>query len=126
VIAADYVNDQRQRIVYLPSKSDTDMSTGQDNPLVGALPDHLTPTNRRLARPLPEREAMLSGSAEPECCERLSLLSPGLGSAVSRPDEIANDAPRAMATKPVAHATIHQSVYGTATAASRACSTAVN
>ncbi len=69
---------------------------------------------------------MLSGSLEPECCERPSLLLPGSGSAVSRADELESDAPGAIATKTLAHATIQQSVFGTATAASRAGLTAVN
>ena len=69
---------------------------------------------------------MLSGSAEPECRKRPSLPSVGFESAVSRADELPSDAPGVSATKPPARATIHQTVFGTATAASLAGSTAVN
>jgi hypothetical protein len=45
---------------------------------------------------------------------------------VSGADEPTRDAPGAMTTKLAAHATIHDTVFGTATAASSADSTAVN
>ena len=69
---------------------------------------------------------MPSGSAEPDCCKRPLLLSPELENAATGADELAGDAPGAKATKLVARATIHQTVYGTATAAFSAGSTAVN
>jgi hypothetical protein len=79
---------------------------------------------------------MPSGTAEPECRERPPEIVPALRDAVNGADEAiptpgvtpasAHDAPHPEATKNIAHATIHPTVNGVATAGCLAGSTAVN
>ncbi len=94
-----------------------------------------TPQNGRLLDHLAERETMLSGTAEPECRDHPAGVVPVVGASVSGIDTparafattptSADDAPLAEATIITAHATIHPSVNGMATAGCIAGSTAV-
>lgn len=79
---------------------------------------------------------MLSGTVEPDYRERPPLILPEIAGAVSGADAttptppatltLADDAPHPEATEIVAHATIHSTVNGAATAGCWAGSIAVN
>jgi hypothetical protein len=94
----------------------------------GDLSQILTPWIGRPARPLSEREAMLSGSAEPECRVGLPVTSPALrdaGEAAVRCTRTflpADDAPGCAPTTMATRATI----LPTAEVSWRPGSTAVN
>jgi hypothetical protein len=112
------------------------LSAGHDGRLAGQQFAAARASNRRLARPLPERETMPSGTAEPECRACPPETVPALRDAVSGADEAipspvarstsTHDPPHPEATKIVARATLYPAVNGKATAGCLAGSPAVN
>ena len=112
------------------------LPAGQDSPLVGALIHDLTHKFGSLLNHYRKGEAMLSRTVEPECREWGPVNLPEIAGAVTGADAttptpaailtLADDAPHPEATEIVAHATIHPTVNGAATAGCWAGSIAVN
>jgi hypothetical protein len=122
----------RRRIEYLQLKTDNDMSASNDSLPAGGAYRRCKRRGMGACSTIVGKEAMLSGSAEPECRVDSPVMSPkvrGAERAIPRPAAIptsAHDPPHPEATKIASRATIHPTVNGSATACRWAGSTAVN